>query len=158
MERRLYRSSHDKIIAGVCGGIAEYFRIDPTILRVITIIVSLPSMGLGLMVYIAALILIPKSNGPSYHYQKKESFSFAEKESVEEDSRWDKDAWKDTGFNEPAKSDNGKARLVGGVILISAGVLFLLKQMFSWFDFQIIGPVLLVVIGISILLAGRRST
>ena len=60
--KRLYRSS-DRIVAGVCGGIAEYFDVDPTLIRVVYLILSLFSAGFpGLLLYIILMILMPNYN------------------------------------------------------------------------------------------------
>lgn len=62
--KRLYRSVNDRMIAGVCGGIAEYFQIDPTIVRIIAVVLSLGSFfSLSLLPYIVCAIVIP--NGPA---------------------------------------------------------------------------------------------
>ncbi len=58
MAKRLYRSRTDRMIWGVCGGLAKYFDIDPTIIRVIAI-VSIFFTGLGLLVYIVMAIVVP---------------------------------------------------------------------------------------------------
>jgi phage shock protein C len=57
--KRLYRSKTNKIIAGVCGGIAEYSNIDPTIVRLLWLLFSL-IWGTGLVAYIIAWIIIPE--------------------------------------------------------------------------------------------------
>ena len=54
---RLYRSGREKVIAGVCGGLAEYFGIDPIITRLLFLIFLFA--GFGLLVYIIAWIFIP---------------------------------------------------------------------------------------------------
>ena len=59
--KRLYRSTQNKVLAGVCGGIAEYFNIDPVIVRLIAVVLSLPGLVTGLIVYIIAAIIIPKA-------------------------------------------------------------------------------------------------
>ena len=59
---RLYRSGRDKILGGVCGGIAEYFRVDPTLVRLLWIIGSL-AWGAGVLFYIIAWIIIPRNPG-----------------------------------------------------------------------------------------------
>mgnify|MGYP003299246368 FL=1 len=57
--KKLYRSSN-RIIAGVCGGIAEYFDLDPTLIRVIYLILSLFSAAFpGVLLYIILMIMIP---------------------------------------------------------------------------------------------------
>ena len=60
--KKLYRSSN-RIMAGVCGGIAEYFDVDPTVIRVVYLILSLFSAGFpGLLLYIILMVLIPNYN------------------------------------------------------------------------------------------------
>ncbi len=57
--KRLYRSRKDKILGGVCGGIAEYFNIDPVIIRLLWILLIFVG-GSGILAYIIAWIIIPK--------------------------------------------------------------------------------------------------
>ena len=60
--KKMYRSSN-RILAGVCGGIAEYFDVDPTLIRVVYLILSLFSAGFpGLLLYIILMILMPNYN------------------------------------------------------------------------------------------------
>lgn len=56
--KRLYRSRSQRMICGVCGGIAEYFNIDPTIIRLAWVLFSVAG-GSGLLVYFLAAIIIP---------------------------------------------------------------------------------------------------
>ncbi len=58
--KRLYRSRKDKVLGGVCGGIAAYLDVDPVVVRLIWAIVALISMGLGILAYIIAWIIIPE--------------------------------------------------------------------------------------------------
>jgi len=62
--RKLYRSSRDSKIFGICGGLAEYFRLDATLLRILTIVVAVFSGGSIILVYILAGFIIPKE--PTY--------------------------------------------------------------------------------------------
>ncbi len=55
--KRLYRSTRDKLFLGVCGGIGEYFNIDPTIIRVIWAIFG--CTGAGILAYFIAAVLMP---------------------------------------------------------------------------------------------------
>ena len=59
MTKRLYRLRHDRKIAGVCSGIAAYFDIDPTIVRLIWVLIVLLG-GFGLLAYLLAIIIIPE--------------------------------------------------------------------------------------------------
>jgi phage shock protein PspC (stress-responsive transcriptional regulator) len=56
--RRLYKSRHNRIIDGICGGIAEYFDVDPTVVRILWVLVCLLG-GSGLILYIVAMIVMP---------------------------------------------------------------------------------------------------
>jgi phage shock protein C len=57
--KKLYRSSN-RILAGVCGGIAEYFDVDPTLIRVVYVFLSVFSAGFpGLLLYIILMVLMP---------------------------------------------------------------------------------------------------
>ena len=60
MEKRLYKSNKNKMLAGVCGGIAEYFNIDPTLIRLGWIVFSALG-GSGILAYIIAAIVIPQN-------------------------------------------------------------------------------------------------
>ena len=57
-EKKLYRINEGKMIAGVCGGLAEYFNIDATIVRLALVLFSFFG-GCGLLAYIIALIIMP---------------------------------------------------------------------------------------------------
>ncbi|MBS3811220.1 MAG: PspC domain-containing protein [Halanaerobiales bacterium] len=59
MEKKIYRSQKNKVIGGVCGGIGEYFDIDPVLIRLIFIILFF-SLGIGFLGYIIAWIIIPE--------------------------------------------------------------------------------------------------
>lgn len=58
-KKRLYKSSSEKILGGVCGGIAEYFDTDPTLVRLLWVIFTL-FYGTGLILYIILWIIMPK--------------------------------------------------------------------------------------------------
>ena len=60
MEKKLYKSNQNKMLDGVCGGIAEYFGIDPTVVRLIWARFSLMG-GCGILAYIIAAIIIPRN-------------------------------------------------------------------------------------------------
>jgi len=58
--KKLYRSKKNKMIAGVCAGIADYLNADPTIVRLIWAIGTLLLFGLGILAYLIAWIIIPE--------------------------------------------------------------------------------------------------
>ncbi len=59
MEKRLFRSTSNKMLCGVCAGVAEYFNIDPTLVRLGWVVFSLAAGG-GILAYIIAAIIIPE--------------------------------------------------------------------------------------------------
>ena len=61
MNKKLYRSNTNKMICGVCGGIGEYFDIDPTIIRLVWAVLA--CSGTGTVVYLIAAIIIPLDMG-----------------------------------------------------------------------------------------------
>jgi phage shock protein C len=59
--RRLYRSRADRRMGGVCGGIAEYFGVDPVIVRLLWVGLTIVSFGAGILLYIVALLVVPNN-------------------------------------------------------------------------------------------------
>jgi phage shock protein PspC (stress-responsive transcriptional regulator) len=57
--KKLYRSQTDKMIGGVCGGLAEYFQIDSTLIRLIFVLLALVGVSSGFWIYLVMLIVVP---------------------------------------------------------------------------------------------------
>ncbi len=65
MAERLYRSKKERLLGGVCGGIGKYSDVDPTVIRLIWIVLTLLSVGIGIIAYIIAWIIVPEEeDGP----------------------------------------------------------------------------------------------
>lgn len=65
--RKLYRSRSDSRLAGVCGGLGEFFEIDPTLIRLLTVAVTLMTgVFPGLIAYVVAWIIVPEESVPVY--------------------------------------------------------------------------------------------
>jgi len=58
--KKLYLSDTNRKLGGVCGGMGEYFDIDPTVVRVVFILIALLSFGLGVIAYILIWMIIPR--------------------------------------------------------------------------------------------------
>lgn len=56
--KKLYKSATNKMISGVCGGIAEYFQVDPTVVRLIRAVLTAFN-GIGILLYILSAVIIP---------------------------------------------------------------------------------------------------
>jgi len=66
--QRITRSQSDRLLTGVCGGVADYFSIDPTLVRLIWIFFTLFG-GSGLLAYIIATLMIPDSNSQEHYFK-----------------------------------------------------------------------------------------
>ena len=62
-EKKLYRSQENRMIAGICAGIGEYFEIDPTLIRVLWVLFSFAG-GAGVLAYIIAYLIVPERPFP----------------------------------------------------------------------------------------------
>ncbi len=60
-EKKLYRSNRNRMICGVCAGLAEYFHIDPTVVRLIWALATLIGIAPGVIAYLVAAVIIPQS-------------------------------------------------------------------------------------------------
>lgn len=60
MNRKLYRSQTQKMIAGVCGGLAEFLNLDPTVVRLIFVLLALGA-GHGVLIYLVLWLIMPRS-------------------------------------------------------------------------------------------------
>lgn len=65
--KRLYRSGKNKILGGICGGLGDYFDMDPTLVRLIWIILTLISLGAGILAYLIAWVIMPKNPKHRWH-------------------------------------------------------------------------------------------
>jgi phage shock protein C len=64
--RHLYRSGKNRILAGVCAGVAEYFKLDPTLIRILWVIIVFFPPGLGIILYILFWIFVPRNPNQSW--------------------------------------------------------------------------------------------
>lgn len=136
MEKRLYRSKKDQIIAGVCGGLGEYFNIDPTIIRLLWLL-SIFVFGVGIFLYIIAAIIIPEDESQTYI------------EPNIEDEEYNEDvSGKDKGSVNKEKSEKS---LGYGLIII--GIILMLQRLniFRMIDFRTAFPVLLILVGLVVI-------
>lgn len=117
--KRLERSRQSTVIGGVCGGLGEYFNIDPVIFRIIFVILAL-AKGVGLLAYVICWIAIPQRP-----------------EGVEADTS-------------PPKSEFTK--FLPGIVLIAIGLFFLFDDVFYWFSFSDLWPLILIVGGVIMIL------
>jgi len=159
MEKRLYRSQSDRMIWGVCGGLAKYFDIDPTIVRVIAVLTIFLG-SFGIWAYIILAIVVPLEGSKTT--EPKEAI----KENVEEMKETAGELGREIrstlegeeGESEEVAKVRHHHRNLFGIILVVVGILFLLGSfdLFWWFHWGNLWPLILVAIGVLIILSTRR--
>lgn len=130
-ESGLFRSGTDQVIAGVCAGLGKHLKIDPVLLRVIFVLLSIFALG-GLIAYIALWIALPVEQ---QHFE--ESFNEETPETGE------------ATFVAPQTA--GKGQLVIGVTLIVIGAVFLVTAFLPRFNLIDMWPVVLIGLGVLVL-------
>lgn len=70
-QKRLYRSTQDRMFAGVCGGIAEYLDVDPTLVRLVFVALAFMG-GPGPIIYIVLMLIVPENPGPKWKRKRDE--------------------------------------------------------------------------------------
>jgi len=146
----LYRSNTNRIIFGVCGGLGEYFDIDPLIFRIIFLVLTF-SAGSGLLIYLILAFLIPKN--PETKISEKNKDHIDLKMKAQELASELKDL-----KNPVNEKRRGVARLFLGLLILFFGFGLLAQNLHLipryYFDFSIffgLWPILLILLGLSIL-------
>ncbi len=153
MKNKLYRSKKNCVIGGVCGGIAEYFDIDPTLVRLLAILIFFFG-GSGIIVYIIGWIIIPQNpngNTEDDSESKEEIKGKIKKETGKTNKKLEENL-----PEEGSKDKSGKNRnIILGVILIIAGLIFMGSIFFPWIAWIAWGtfwPVIIIVVGLVIII------
>ena len=159
MEKRLYRSRSDRMLEGVCGGLAKYFDIDPTIVRIIAVL-SVFVGGLGILAYIIMAIIVPLEGTKVTTPEETVRENVEEmKETASELGREIRSTFTgEEGESEEVAKARHRRRNLFGIILIVFGVVFLLGSfnLFWWLHWGNLWPLILVAIGVLIILGARR--
>jgi phage shock protein C len=129
MEKRLHRSSTNKIIAGVCGGLGKYFEIDPVILRLIAVILVFPTGGAAILVYLIAWMIIP---------------------------RLEDDAVVEEPLHQEPVSASAWRGFWPGIILVGIGLLLIVRETWYWFHWDEMWPIIFIGAGLFLIL--RRGS
>jgi phage shock protein C len=153
MTRKLYRSSRDRMLGGVAGGLAEYFEIDSTLVRIIFVI-TLFIGGTGIIAYILLWIVVPEA--PYYHYQQQTSADVSTPPYTQEGTMPPADPDIDNYLK--VQEEKRKKRIVfAGIILIILGLFFLADNFIPRFNLSDLFPLLLVAIGIGVLINAMKN-
>ncbi len=139
MAERIYRSRLDRKLAGVCGGIAEYFDIDPSLVRIVFVLLAFFN-GFGVLAYLICWIVLPEQplSAPMTEPQMPTSIE------------------SDTHSQSAGSVPSAKRRWATGlgILLIAVGFAMLLERLIPWLDFGDLVPYLLIVAGILLLYRG----
>ncbi|MBI4334962.1 MAG: PspC domain-containing protein [Chloroflexi bacterium] len=159
MVKKLYRSRTDRMIWGVCGGLAAYFNVDPTIVRVIAVL-SIFVSGLGILAYLILAIVVPLESSTAGQPREVIRENVAEMKAAAcefgRQVRSGLAAESAPKEGRPAALGNGLSMLA--VILIVVGILWLLSTMrlFWWLRWTYLWPIVLILVGIVILVMRRN--
>lgn len=160
MQRKLYRSERDRMIGGVCGGIAAYLDVDPVWIRLAMVVLTIVPHGVGLLAYIVLWIVMPT--------ESRVGGQLATRETVIEGVAEVRDRAREVGEGlrqgvqgeRPSASapDRGRrsqrgAIIVGGLLIV-IGVVMVLDnfRLMSFVSLRLLWPLILVVIGAALLL------
>ncbi len=142
--KRLYRSAKSKVFGGVAGGIAEYFDIDPIIIRLLFVIIAFAGGG-GAIVYLILWIALPLEPINPFNMNMGSGETFGN-ETPGGQSTSDFSTGASNPFVIPVKPENRNG-LIGGIVLISLGLIFLANRFIPNINFGDLWPLVLVVLG-----------
>ena len=140
--KKLYRSRKDKMIAGVAGGLAEYFDLDVVLFRLMFVLLVLFGGG-GVLAYVILWIVAP---------QEPLVTVFTDQGTApNQDSGTQPEAADTVSESKSTPSAGSNASLFAGITLIVIGLLFLANRMLPWFRFEEFWPLILIIGGVLIL-------
>jgi len=160
MDKKLYRSRSDRMISGVCGGLAKYFDIDPTIVRIIAVL-SIFASGVGILAYIILAIVVPLEGSKAAEPKDtiRENVEEMKEAAGELGREIQSTLTEKEGESEEVAEVRHRRRSLFGIILIVLGVIFLAGSfdLFWWFRWSYLWPLILIAIGVLIILGVRRK-
>lgn len=144
--KKLFRSIDDYMVAGVCGGLADYFKIDSSLIRIIFVLLVL-SGGAGILVYLILWLVVPKEEGEERKIDREEKM----KEFTDDIKSKAKSMAKEIKIDTKIKKSSKKINIFG-VILILIGIAAIWNQISPiLIDWNFFWPGLLILIGILVL-------
>ena len=160
MKARLERSATNRVIAGVCGGIAEYLAVDATLVRVVFVVTAFLTAGLGVLAYIVLLVLMPLPGQPA-PFTKGTPPPAATDTTARMDADSTTTAPTTVASVDPAvhAAEAERRRMAFGYILIALGVAFFLSNAgaLRFVQWQYLWPLVLIGIGVLFLVQRVRS-
>ena len=133
MTQRLYRSSRNKVIGGVCGGLGDYFDVDATRIRLIAVVGAFASFGAAALGYLLIWIIVPQD------------FEAPEASTVVPGAPVIPRPWSKWRVYLP------------GIVLVAIGALLLFREYVYWFNLVDLWPILLILVGLMLILRNGKS-
>jgi len=157
VDDRLYRSRDDRMIAGVAGGVAEHLDADPSIIRIVWAVLIVLTGGLALLVYIVMAIVVPeRPTGVAAALPRDPAGDPTPAGPVPEGGWVAPDgstvqmaastSRRARRRRDPA--DRARAGLIGGLVLIGLGGMFLVREFLPTFEFDLWWPTMLIGLGV----------
>lgn len=141
MEKKLYRVPQGKMISGVCGGFAEYLAIDPTIVRIGTVILAFVTAFFPVFIaYIICAAIMPEKPVGYTARADEDQVEVLDKEG-----------------NRVQESGLKKNNRLIGILLVGFGGFLLFDRLFWWFDHRMFWSLAIVAVGLVILLKGKKD-
>jgi len=155
MAKKLYRSTTDKMLGGIAGGLAEYFDIDSTLIRVLFILTVFLGGG-GIIAYIILWVIVPErafvvtpGPAPTDSGDLNDAKDKAGSETGSSNNYF-------TAYQKVFDEQKKNRAMWGGIILILLGGLFLLDNFIPRFDFGDFWPLILIGVGAGILIKAKN--
>ena len=151
MPRRLTRNTRNAVLGGVAAGIGDYIDMDPVLIRLLFILLCMAG-GSGLIIYIVAWLVMPRDdqeNATDGMPPPADQFANEVREAGE----------RVVGNIRRSTGDAGRGRVMGGLILMALGFLFLMNQFYAldWLRFRYLWPLVLVGVGLMLFIQGMKG-
>ncbi|MDA3936581.1 MAG: PspC domain-containing protein [Actinomycetota bacterium] len=156
MERRLYRSRSQRMVAGVCGGIAEYFDIDPTIVRLIAVLLTVIGNGAAFVAYVVVWIAVPEA--PVEGSNVATVMPVEPSATVPEHTAPKAEPDPVQGIPPVAPivtASSGRGTMIFGLVLVIIGIAFVAEAFIPGIDIWQLWPLILVGLGLRMIITGK---
>jgi phage shock protein PspC (stress-responsive transcriptional regulator) len=169
VDDRLYRSRDDRVIAGVAAGVAEHIDADPSIIRIVWAMLIFLTGGLALLVYIVMAIVVPEQPvGVAAPMPGDPSGAVAPAPTPVPEGGWvapdgstvpmAASTSRRARRRQRDPADRARAGLIGGLVLIGLGGMFLIREFIPAFDFDLWWPMMLIGLGVLLLVVALVPT
>jgi phage shock protein PspC (stress-responsive transcriptional regulator) len=157
-DRRLYRARQDRILFGVCAGLGEYFEVDPVLIRLGFVVITLAG-GAGVLAYIILALVLPEQDAAST--SGREGLRDDAGQIADDVRSGLSDGPAETGAGESVPTMTARRRRnqeIAALVLIGLGLLLMAGNLgwFAWMNWSIFWPLVLIAIGVAVLLRRER--